>query len=36
MPGTCAIDDAVNYTLTGAPPAPGTVCQQNGTPFPAW
>jgi hypothetical protein len=29
------IDDAVNYTLTGALPAPGTVCQQNGTPFPA-
>jgi pimeloyl-ACP methyl ester carboxylesterase len=34
-PSTCAIDDAVNYTLTGALPAPGTVCQQNGTPFPA-
>jgi pimeloyl-ACP methyl ester carboxylesterase len=33
-PSTCAIDDAVTYTLTGALPAPGTVCQQNGTPFP--
>ena len=34
-PSTCAINDAVQYTLTGALPAPGTVCQQNGTPFPA-
>ncbi len=34
-PSTCAINDAVTYTLTGALPAPGTVCQQNGTPFPA-
>jgi pimeloyl-ACP methyl ester carboxylesterase len=33
-PSTCAIDDAVNYTVTGDLPAPGTVCQQNGTPFP--
>jgi hypothetical protein len=33
-PSTCAINDAVTYTLTGALPAPGTVCQQNGTPFP--
>jgi len=32
---TCAIDDLVQYTLTGALPAPGTVCQENGTPFPA-
>ena len=32
---TCAINDAVQYTLTGALPAPGTVCQQDGTPFPA-
>jgi pimeloyl-ACP methyl ester carboxylesterase len=32
---TCAVDDVVRYTLTGALPAPGTVCQQNGTPFPA-
>ena len=29
-----SIDDAVAYTLTGALPAPGTVCPQNGTPFP--
>jgi hypothetical protein len=34
-PSTCAINDAVQYTLTGALPAPGTVCQQNATPFPA-
>jgi pimeloyl-ACP methyl ester carboxylesterase len=34
-PSTCAADYAVKYTLTGALPAPGTVCQQNGTPFPA-
>jgi len=33
-PSTCAIDYAVTYTLTGALPAPGTVCQQNATPFP--
>jgi pimeloyl-ACP methyl ester carboxylesterase len=33
-PSTCAINDAVTYTLTGALPAPGTVCPQNGTPFP--
>jgi len=33
-PSTCAIDDAVAYTLTGALPAPGTVCQQSVTPFP--
>jgi hypothetical protein len=32
-PSTCAIDDVVAYTLTGALPAPGTVCQQNGTPY---
>jgi pimeloyl-ACP methyl ester carboxylesterase len=32
---TCAVNDVVRYTLTGALPAPGTVCQQNGTPFPA-
>ena len=32
---TCAINDVVQYTVTGALPAPGTVCQQNGTPFPA-
>ncbi len=34
-PSTCAIDDAVSYTVTGALPAPGTVCQQNVNPFPA-
>jgi pimeloyl-ACP methyl ester carboxylesterase len=34
-PSSCAINDAVQYTLTGALPAPGTVCPQNGTPFPA-
>jgi len=33
-PSTCAINDAVSYTLTGALPAPGTVCQQNTNPFP--
>ncbi len=32
---TCAVNDVVRYTLTGALPAPGAVCQQNGTPFPA-
>jgi hypothetical protein len=34
-PSTCAINDAVQYTLTGALPNPGTVCQQNINPFPA-
>ncbi len=33
-PSTCAINDIVNYTITGALPAPGTVCQQNINPFP--
>jgi pimeloyl-ACP methyl ester carboxylesterase len=33
-PSTCAINDMVNYAITGALPAPGTVCQQNATPFP--
>jgi len=33
-PSTCAIDDMITYTLTGALPAPGTVCQQNINPFP--
>jgi pimeloyl-ACP methyl ester carboxylesterase len=33
-PSTCAIDYAVSYTLTGALPAPGTVCQQSVIPFP--
>jgi pimeloyl-ACP methyl ester carboxylesterase len=31
---TCAVDDAVAYTLTGALPAPGTVCPQTVVPFP--
>jgi len=33
-PSTCAINDVVSYTITGALPAPGAVCQQNITPFP--
>jgi hypothetical protein len=33
-PSTCAIKDIVDYTLTGALPAPRTVCQQNINPFP--
>jgi pimeloyl-ACP methyl ester carboxylesterase len=33
-PSPCAVDDAVTYTITGALPAPGTVCQQGITPFP--
>jgi pimeloyl-ACP methyl ester carboxylesterase len=33
-PSACAINDMVNYTVTGALPAPGTVCQQNTNPFP--
>jgi hypothetical protein len=33
-PSTCAINDVVNYALTGTLPPPGTVCQQNATPFP--
>lgn len=32
-PSTCAIGYPVSYLLTGAPPAPGTVCQQSVTPF---
>jgi pimeloyl-ACP methyl ester carboxylesterase len=34
-PSACAIDDMVNYTVTGALPVPGTVCQQDINPFPA-
>jgi hypothetical protein len=34
-PSTCATDDAVRYALTGALPPAGTVCQQDGKPFPA-
>jgi pimeloyl-ACP methyl ester carboxylesterase len=33
-PSTCATTAAVRYALTGVLPPPGTVCQQNGTPFP--
>jgi hypothetical protein len=33
-PSTCATDDAVRYALTGVLPPAGTVCQQNGKPFP--
>jgi pimeloyl-ACP methyl ester carboxylesterase len=33
-PSTCATDDAVRYALTGALPPAGTVCQQDGKPFP--
>jgi pimeloyl-ACP methyl ester carboxylesterase len=33
-PSTCAFNDMINYTITGALPAPGTVCQQNINPFP--
>jgi TAP-like protein len=33
-PSTCAMNDMVNYTITGALPAPGTVCQQGTNPFP--
>lgn len=34
-PSTCAIRAEVRYLTTGALPPAGTVCQQNGTPFPA-
>jgi pimeloyl-ACP methyl ester carboxylesterase len=34
-PSACATDDEVRYLMTGALPPTGTVCQQNGTPFPA-
>ena len=32
-PSTCATDDEIRYLQTGALPQPGTVCQQNVTPF---
>jgi pimeloyl-ACP methyl ester carboxylesterase len=32
-PSTCATNYEVRYLTTGALPPPGTVCQQNGTPF---
>jgi pimeloyl-ACP methyl ester carboxylesterase len=34
-PSACAFTYVINYTLTGALPAPGTVCQQDATPFPS-
>jgi pimeloyl-ACP methyl ester carboxylesterase len=33
-PSACAFNDIVNYTVTGALPPPGTICQQNINPFP--
>jgi hypothetical protein len=33
-PSNCAIRYEVNYMTTGALPPAGTVCAQNGTPFP--
>jgi len=32
-PSTCATIDEINYLTTGALPAAGSVCQQDGTPF---
>jgi pimeloyl-ACP methyl ester carboxylesterase len=34
-PSTCATNYELSYLQTGALPKAGTVCQQNGTPFPA-
>jgi pimeloyl-ACP methyl ester carboxylesterase len=34
-PSTCATNYEVSYLQTGALPKAGTVCQQDGTPFPA-
>jgi hypothetical protein len=34
-PSTCAAGDEVRYLTTGALLPAGTVCQQNGTPFPS-
>jgi pimeloyl-ACP methyl ester carboxylesterase len=33
-PSTCATEYEIRYALTGALPPAGTVCQQDGTPFP--
>jgi hypothetical protein len=33
-PSTCATEDEIRYVLTGALPPAGTVCRQDGTPFP--
>jgi pimeloyl-ACP methyl ester carboxylesterase len=34
-PSTCATNDEIRYLTTGALPPAGTVCQQNGRPFPS-
>jgi pimeloyl-ACP methyl ester carboxylesterase len=34
-PSTCATDAEARYLLTGALPPAGTVCRENGQPFPA-
>jgi pimeloyl-ACP methyl ester carboxylesterase len=34
-PSTCATKYELSYLQTGALPPPGTICQQNATPFPA-
>jgi len=34
-PSTCALNYELAYPQTGAPPKAGTVCQENGKPFPA-
>jgi pimeloyl-ACP methyl ester carboxylesterase len=34
-PSTCAARDEVRYLTRGILPRPGSVCRQNGTPFPA-
>jgi pimeloyl-ACP methyl ester carboxylesterase len=34
-PSTCATDDEVRYLTAGALPPAGTVCAQDGSPFPA-
>jgi hypothetical protein len=33
-PSTCATSDEIRYLTAGALPPAGTVCKQNGTPFP--
>jgi hypothetical protein len=34
-PSTCATSYEISYLATGALPPAGTVCAQDGTPFPA-
>jgi pimeloyl-ACP methyl ester carboxylesterase len=34
-PSTCATNYELSYLQTGALPPPGTICQQNATPFPS-